>query len=172
MPKNYFTYLFITSFFFFLLACKEKKQPLNFPPYSVGYIPYSEKLDNPDFKRCNENTIIENGWRKSAYKGGVKNIWKYFQPIIDVLPYKKGEDGFLTIRFIMNCKGEKDRYRVLAINKRYKAKEFPAEISEQILEAVKKMPEWEIGEYKGELYDSYNMLTFKIENGKIVDIVP
>ena len=60
----------------------------------------------------------------------------------------------------------------LAINKRYKAKEFPAEISEQILEDVKKMPEWEIGEYKGQLYDSFNMLTFKIENGKIVDIIP
>ena len=99
-------------------------------------------------------------------------MWKYFQPMANELKYKKGTNGFLTVRFIMNCKGEKDRFRVLAINERYKPKEFPDNISNKILEAVKKMPDWELGEYKGKIYDSYNMVTFKIVDGQIVDIVP
>ena len=156
----------------FCMSCKKAKTPLNLPPYSVGHIPFSGELDDPIFKLCNDNFIIENGGRKSAYRGGVKNIKKYFDGIIQNMEYKKGENGYLTIRFLMNCKGDRDRYRILAINERYKPKEFSEHITNPILEAVKKMPDWQLGEHKGKIYDSYNMLTFKINDGLIIDIIP
>ena len=148
-----FASLFALSFF--IVGCKEKKQPLNLPSYPV------------------DSVIVENGGRKSAYKGGVKGILKYFQPIIDSLAYqKKGEDGYLTVRFLMNCKGEKDRFRTLAISRKYKPKEFSEKLSLPVIEAVKKMDGWQVAMFNGQPYDSYNMLTFKIKDGQIVDIIP
>ena len=166
-----FASLFALSFF--IVGCKEKKQPLNLPSYPVGYIPFSEELDDAKFQLCNDSVIVENGGRKSAYKGGVKGILKYFQPIIDSLAYqKKGEDGYLTVRFLMNCKGEKDRFRTLAISRKYKPKEFSEKLSLPVIEAVKKMDGWQVAMFNGQPYDSYNMLTFKIKDGQIVDIIP
>ena len=62
--------LFLVSMCF-LFGCEKKVRQPNFPPYSVGHIPFSKKLDNPDFQLCNESYIVENGGRRSAYKGGV-----------------------------------------------------------------------------------------------------
>ena len=99
-------------------------------------------------------------------------MWNYFRPTFKKLNYQKGEDGFLTIRFLANCKGEKDRFRALAINTRYKPKEFPEEINKLLLDAVKNAPGWQIATFKGKAYDGYNMVTFKIIDGQVVDIIP
>ena len=170
---KFYTRAIIIVLVFSFINCKEEKNNhLNLSPYSVGHIPFSEKTDNPDFKLCKNGYIIENGGRRPSYKGGIKKIWKYFQPTLDELKYKKGENGYLTIRFITNCKGEKDRFRALAINERYKPKEFPEHITQLLLNAVKIAPDWQIPIYKGKKYDGYNMLTFKIKNGLAIDIIP
>ncbi|MEO1261226.1 MAG: hypothetical protein AAFZ15_20655 [Bacteroidota bacterium] len=158
---------------FLFFSCQEQKEePPNLPPYIVGHIPYDESKDNPDFELCNNGYIIENGGRRSPYKGGVKKMWTYFQPTFDQLAYKKGEDGYLTVRFLANCKGEKDRFRVLAINKRYRPKEFSEDITTLLLESVRNAPDWQIASHKGKNYDGYNMVTFKLTDGQVTDLIP
>ena len=156
-----------------IFSCEEKKmESLNLPPYIVGHIPYDEAKDNPHFKLCSNGYILENGGRRPAYKGGVKEMWTYFQPTFDQLPQKRGENGYLTVRFLANCKGEKDRFRVLAINSRYKAKAFSEDITALLLEVVKDAPGWQIAHHKGKNYDGYNMVTFKLKDGQVVDLIP
>lgn len=158
-------------FAIFIIGCKKKEVRLNLPPYPIGYIPYSAKLDDPLFELCNDSVIIENGSRHSSYLGGVKSIFEHFKTLSSQLKYLKGVSGYLTVRFIMNCHGEKDRYRVLGINNRYKAKEFPTDLTNIILEAVKQMSGWQVAVFQDEKCDSYNMLTFKIIDGQINDII-
>ncbi len=164
----------ISVLLFFLLAgvsCGGEKEQRHLPPYSIGYIPFSAKLDDPAFELCNEKIILENNYRMASYRGGVKSVLDYFQPVMKKLPLRKGETGYLTVRFVMNCEGEKNRYRILGINERYKPKEFPTEISNTILEAVKQMDGWQVAVYQGTAYDSFNMLTFKMADGQITDII-
>lgn len=153
-------------------SCKNDKNRYLYPPYPVGYIPFSDKTDKAEFKLCDERRILENGGMRTPYKGGTKAILQYFEPLMDSLPVIKHENGYLTVRFLMNCKGEKDRYRVLAINSNYRPRAFPESISTAILNRVKKMPDWTLAYYKEKAYDSYIMLTFKIEEGRIKDIIP
>jgi hypothetical protein len=162
---------FVLIFAIFIFACNKKEKQLNLPPYPIGYIPFSAKLDDPHFKLCHDSFIIENGSSNSCYLGGVKSINDYFKPIKKQLKYAKGESGYLTLRFIMNCQGGKDRYRVLGISNKYKAKEFSAELTNTILEAVKQMHGWQVAVFQGYKCDSYNMLTFKIIDGQINDII-
>ena len=102
--------LVVFSFSIVSISCNEEEKPLNLPPYSIGYIPFSQKQDDPNFELCDDTFILENGGSQSSYTGGVKSVVKYFQSIKGQLKYIKGVNGYLTVRFIMNCKGEKNRY--------------------------------------------------------------
>lgn len=154
-----------------LVSCEKATPPQHLPSYPIGHIPFSEKLDDPAFQLCNEASILETGGSSPSYKGGIKALNRYFSEPLDDLPLQKGENGFLTVRFLMNCKGQPGRFRLLAINERYKPKEFPNAISNLLLELVKKAPDWQVGVHQGSQYDSYHMLTFKIVDGQVVDII-
>ena len=143
---------------------------------NVGDIPFDESIDNPNFTICNEKIIKQYYVRNSldespVYKGekrALENsiLGQYNYPI------SKEENGYLTIRFIVNCKGETGRFRMEEMDFDYQAIRFHKEISEQLFEIVKNLNAW-IPRRRGErTYDFYQYLTFKIKEGQIVKILP
>ena len=52
---------------------------------------------------------------------------------------------------------------VISINK---------DISEQLLNITKSLDGWVIGKHEGKAYDYYQYLTFKIEDGELIEILP
>jgi len=154
----------------FLIACQTDNYK------SVGDIPHDNSLDETEFKVCNENRIKQYYVRRSSdtapsykgEKGGMENeiLSKYTNP------ENSSESGYLTIRFLVNCKGEAGRFRMEEMDFNYKSKKFDKNISNQLLNIVKDLDGW-IPRHRGETtYDYYQYLTFKIEQGQITKILP
>jgi hypothetical protein len=89
-----------------------------------------------------------------------------------IINKSKNINGFITIRFIVNCKGLTGKYKVLQIDKNYQEVIFDHKYVEQILNFVQNLQEWKLAFYKDESIDYYTYFTFKIENGIVTEIVP
>jgi hypothetical protein len=133
-------------------------------------------VDNADFKICNESMVKQNYVRYSSDLPpsfpGEKRGLEY--EILSKYSYPENteQNGYITIRFMVNCKGESGRFRLEEMDFQYQPKKFDNKVSEQILKIVKDIKGW-IPRSQGEIkYDIYQYLTFRIENGQIKMILP
>ena len=138
----------------------------------VGAIQFDPKMDDPSFDICDEMNIMEYYQVNPKFKEGTKSIRQYFDQVgLDSLCHGLG-DGYITIRFVINCEGQTNRYRVFAVDRDYNPQLVPNENREQLKTWVKNMGNWTAGQYEGIEYDSYKFITFKIEKNSIIEILP
>lgn len=142
-------------------------------PNMVGDIEYNKEIDKENFKLCFEKHIFQyfNNSGGVEYVGEKLAIEKEF-----FSKYKsenlKGETGLIRIRFVVNCKGETDRFRLISMDENYSEKIFPKSITEQLLTISKNLNGWKVKKYKETEIDYYQYLIFKIENGQLKEILP
>lgn len=152
------------------LACSEKRKDKY--PRQVGDIAFDSNTDDKKFKVCNENNIIQyyslNGIQ---YAGEKVKIVEHFKEKFQGENFKS-ESGYVTIRFIVNCEGKSDRFRVQEFDWDYQAKKFSKDLIKQLLELTKQLDGWMVPEYKNKKRDYYQYLTFKIVDGQINEILP
>lgn len=85
--------------------------------------------------------------------------------------------GFVTVRFVVNCKGEKGAYEVLETDKNYESITFDKALTGALLAYVQGLDLWPLGysEYekqKQQPRDYSAFMTFKLDDGKITEIIP
>lgn len=141
----------------------------------VGDIEANPQLDDPSFVVCDEaNTkqyfnFIET--YEFAYKGertALRQVFKEnYQPIS-----KATETGLIRIRFIVNCKGQSGRFRLISANHNLEEKIFDKKITQQLLEITKSLDGWPILPSAESPSDYYQYLIFKMEEGHIKEILP
>lgn len=139
----------------------------------VGDIQFDPQIDDPGFKICDYEAVHQyyNFGKGLQYKGEKIKINEHFQGKLKTKE-QPGESGFLTIRFIVNCEGETGRYRVQGMDNDYRPKDFNDELTAQLLNLTKQLTGWIPGEYEARRFDYYQYLTFKIENGHLIEIMP
>lgn len=141
-------------------------------PRWIGDISFNAKLDDPDFKVCDENGAVQYFWfNEKTYQGEKILIEDFFQKNYRSDKAKK-ESGLLRIRFLVNCEGKAGRFRVKGMDKNYQEKEFDASITRQLLRLTKELDQWKVLSYKDQVKDYYQYLIFKIEEGVIKEILP
>jgi hypothetical protein len=145
-------------------------------PKNVGNIEFDPKTDNKDFVICQEQSYdgfqyFFEGGGGFDYAGEKLAIENEFKKSYDSKKTKK-ESGFVRIRFIINCQGKTDRFRVLSVNENYKAKEFDKNITEQLLQITKKLDGWKPKKYEGKDVNYYQYLIFKIYKGQLTEVLP
>ena len=143
---------------------------------NVGDIPFDEQIDDKNFNPCNERKIKQYYVRRSSdtppsYKGEKRGLEREILNRYQ-FPETEKENGYVTIRFIVNCKGETGRFRTEEMDFAYKTNIFDKKITGQLLEIVKNLNGWIPRTSGGERLDFYQYLTFKIEKGQIVKILP
>lgn len=141
-------------------------------PDNIGDIPYNPKTDNADFYLCNPNRIVQYYSVSTDYRG--ERIAMYDE-IMSKYKYKQAygsKSGFITIRFVVNCKGDTDRFRVFELDDHYQNTKFEPEMIHHLLDIVRSLDAWIPGSRDGQIYDSYFRITFKIHNSKIILIKP
>jgi hypothetical protein len=156
-----------------ICSCGQKLEKKSNYPENVGDIAFDEKADDPNFKICHEDNVFQyyNFSKGFQYKGEKAKVNEHFQNGFKGKE-KNGETGFLTIRFIVNCEGKTGRFRVQGMDINYNSKEFSKELVDDLLTLTKKMDGWIVGEIEGVKADYYQYLTFKLENGKLIEIMP
>jgi len=166
------TILLLLSLF---AACKPSKK-LNPPgsnyPNNVGDIQPDPILDDTTFHACRESNIPQYYSIKSGFEGEKPAIKRYFEQNFRKDKAFAKVEGYITIRFVVNCKGQTGRFRVQEMSPDYKPVKFPPALPAQLLELTKKMSGWLPGKSENIPYDYYQYLTFTIKKGEITQIMP
>ncbi|MEM7549722.1 MAG: hypothetical protein AAF363_08610 [Bacteroidota bacterium] len=162
--------IFTLSIIILFLGCEKPLKEQHIPVH-IGLIEYDAKKDTLGFEVCHEDLLspyfhhlnISYEGEKPAMVKEYKNRFK---------PSDSLENGFITIRFIVNCKGKAGRFRVIQIDEHYNLKTFSDETVMQLYHITRSLKGWDIFERNHESYDYIRYVTFKIHNGEIKDIMP
>ena len=169
----------------FLLCCgtvpalAQRVAPPADPAANVGDIAFDPATDRSSFQRCGEGQydVPQYYQSQTAYAGGTQVLRQQF--LRAVLPRSTGaQDGYVTIRFLVNCHGETDRFRITQLNTAYQPAHFSPALVEALLRRAKDLHAWVPGKFSGpgahhgEAMDSYYYLLLKISHGRVVDVLP
>lgn len=156
-----------------LLFCQETNSIKTEYPDYIGDIAFDKETDMEEFELCSSKRIYQyfNNSGGFEYEGEKLSIEKVFAE-----RYKsniiKNETGLIRIRFVVNCDGETDRFRLISVDNNYHKKVFHQSITSQLLHITQNLKGWKKKIYKGKVINYYQYLTFKIEDGQIKEILP
>ena len=161
------------------LAQRVAPDPTSASSSNVGDIAFDPATDRSSFQRCGEGQYDVPQYYQSgtAYTGGTQALRQQF--VRAVLPRSTGpQAGYITIRFLINCQGETDRFRVSQLDTAYQPARFSPALVAALLGRAKGLRAWEPGKFTGpgshhgEALDSYYYLMLKISHGRVVDVLP
>jgi len=160
-------------FFMPLFVFSQDKVSTSLYPAYIGNIEFNKEIDKENFKLCFEKHIYQyfNDSHGLEYRGEKAALEREF-----LKEYKseviKNETGSIRINFVVNCNGETDRFRLIAMDENYNEKQFEKSITEQLLTITKRLKGWKGKQMRGNNVDYYQYLIFKIENGQLKEILP
>jgi hypothetical protein len=141
-------------------------------PANVGDLKFDPKTDDPHFQICDPDYIIQYYGTGTGYKGGKKEIRNY---LIQHFKYEaafSAISGYITIRFIVNCKGQAGWFRIKQVDQHYQHANFNKRMVDQLFDLTKKLNGWIPGNVNGVNCDTYYYLNFKLLKGYLKDITP
>lgn len=82
--------------------------------------------------------------------------------------------GYITFRFMIDCEGKLlPKTQVLQTDEKYSNYHFERNLVNELFAFLKTLDKWRIAKSKGGYTYSYKaFLTFKIKNGKVINIIP
>ena len=132
----------------------------------IGNIKYDASTDNKNFEI---NGYIYQYYQSGAeYNNGRAAIRSEILNKTKAL--KSIQNGYVTARFVVNHLGKTDRYRLLVVDTNYEEMKISQDDTNLIIKELKSLNNWIPGVRKNKKVDSYSLLNFKIQHGKIVDI--
>jgi hypothetical protein len=149
------------------------QSPTHGYPYNVGDIAFDSATDNPAFEIIDETKVLPyNTGCGMMIEGERYRVIEYFTGNFKSKTVK-GETGYIIIRFLVNHKGETDRFRMYEMNDSFQQMTFDKSISAEIFSLTKKLSGWKpVTDKNGKRYDYYQYLVFKMKNGLIENILP
>jgi hypothetical protein len=148
------------------------------PQGNVGDIAFDPALDRPDFKPCHTQEGVQYYNTGTTYVGGTQALRRFFLQQTELPRSAASHHGYVTIRFLVNCRGETGRFRVMQIDTAYQPTQFAAPLIDALLSRTQSLRGWKPGTLtrpgmiQGYVPDSYYYLLFKIADGQVVDVMP
>jgi hypothetical protein len=155
-----------------LLQCRTQKSDSE-QRGSVGDIVFDPNIDDPNFALCGtEEQLFQyfNSGKGIEIEGEKKGLDKQLFALFKNTKFKN--DGYVRIRFIVNCKGESGRFRVLTSDLQFREMKMHSSTTEPLLKACKDIKGWKPLVYNDMARDYYQYLTFKLVDGKLKEILP
>ncbi|WP_297704713.1 hypothetical protein [uncultured Eudoraea sp.] len=134
----------------------------------VGDIAFNRKQDLLEFRPCNDDKIFQYYSLNTDYRGG-KRAMK--QDILQNTQIKNlPKNGLLTIRYVVNCKGDSGYFRAKMIDPELNEIDISNKDLSELYSVLAKLQKWQPGMIQNQMQDSYVQITFKFYKGKIIDI--
>lgn len=139
--------------------------------HDVGYLPPENRDFTTNFERCNDHR--PRGYYSSVGFNSFDNNKAHFKRFIqsNLNSERYTDSGMLNLRFIINCKGEVGDMEVNQLNKNYQLTKLNGDLVEEIIQLTVKKENWVISNNNSD-NDKYMYLIFRLEDGKIVEILP
>lgn len=108
----------------------------------------------------------------SNYEGDFYEVKKHFYDNFKEI-HGENNTGIVRIRFQMNCLGKTGNYEVETYSNNFEKIVIDDEITKQLIQLTKDLQRWlPVVNDSGERVDSHKFLAFKLEKGKLIDILP
>jgi len=162
-----FLIIFITFIFYYKVF---SQAPPNYPA-QVGDIAFDAKLDDPAFKVCDDRNVQQyysfgKGFQYNGDKPQLKReVLKQWKKLSDV-------NAMITIRFIVNCEGKSGRFRIQSMDDSYQLIVLSEKVNSQLIQLTRSLSGWIIGTNRERSFDYYQYLTFRVNNGNLIEITP
>jgi hypothetical protein len=143
-------------------------------PRQVGDILFDPLRDDSSFHVCNEKSSKQyyNFSRGLMYSGEKPALQHFIEKNYIYSKKNKNISGYITVRFLVNCKGSTGLFRVQSMDFFYRPLVLDNEFTDYLIDIIKKSDGWLPGVIDGEYFDYYQYLTFKVSDGKIKEILP
>jgi hypothetical protein len=139
---------------------------------NVGDIAFDPALDDPSF-HLHDSTRVWQYYNSAAYWLDHKDsITRFIRDRYHPPANATNENGWLTIRFIINTQGRTGRFRLQEMDTTYQPTHFDPRISAALLAAIKDWPDWQPAHYNERRFDTYQYITFRLRQGRITTISP
>lgn len=157
-----------------LITVAEFNRRADHGTHRVGYIDTLQTLDDHSlFKPCFHENKINDYYNdeRAEFKGGKGRLRAILKDKLN--PEKlHDESGYLTYRFVVNCNGEAGWFVTEEAGLDYERRQFSEACRKHLFEILEAENSWKNLTYNGEAIDAYTYITFKIENGEIIEILP
>lgn len=139
----------------------------------IGFIKEEDALvKDENFQPCGD--FIYNYYNdqvSEVYVGGKYEFKKAVFPLIDSsLLYQ--ESGYLTFRFVVNCKRQIGRLVTEMADLAYNDKVFNKNTIDHLAGVLMKLDAWKGNTIRGKEVDAFTYITFKLKDGEIIEILP
>jgi hypothetical protein len=130
----------------------------------------------PSFRLCNpyiyRNSFADRyPFKYTNFEGGLYRLRQIFEE--NYTKVGTGVNtGLIRIGFVINCVGEIGNFDILELNNDYEKVKMNASISKQLLRILKEQQNWNPGTWYDREIDTYKFLSFRIHEGRIIDIFP
>ncbi len=136
---------------------------------NIMWIPCDPDLDDPTFSLCDDRHVVKHYQSQPWYKEQGVDISELIVNEFADCPKVANLDGFITIRFLVNCTGNVGRIRTYELDRSYQKTTFP-QITSKVVEFLKQHSPWNPGVVKDQPYDTFCYLNCRVEDGIIKEV--
>ncbi|MDN3690814.1 hypothetical protein QWZ06_00265 [Chryseobacterium tructae] len=145
-------------------------------PDTVGDIAFNDKLDEAGFKKC--GALKDKPFSFQYYNVSQQFDYKGEKIVIEEklkkenISSEKQLNGYITVRFLVNCEGKAGLFRLKHLDSDLKDVSLDEALENKLLRFTKSLNGWMPKEIEGLKVDYYQYLTYKIEDGKVSEVLP
>lgn len=143
-------------------------------PYKnyIGYIDQEKALLNDVYSLCDDGGIYHT--YSSAGLDAYANTKRQFR--INLAESYQGDtfndSGYINFRFLVNCEGNPGWFEIIQMNLDLEETELDSKMVDTLFSFTALSKNWKPLEFKEEPGNYYMYLSYRIENGKVVEIIP
>lgn len=130
----------------------------------------------PKFQLCNSyisrNLPMDNySFKYTNFEGGLYRLRQIFDKEFNPVALGKNS-GIVKVGFFVNCQGEIGDFDIVEMDYDYKLTELNKEIQYQLINVLLNAGRWNPGQRNDMKVDTYKFLSFRIKDGRIIEIFP
>ena len=122
---------------------------------------------------CNADKIYKtySGAGGDAFKGSKKRFRDFIKENYQQELYK--DSGYLNFRFLVNCEGNAGWFEIIEMNLDLEEQNLDDKMVQELFQLTSKPGNWNTLSYNDKnWFDYYMHISYRIENGKITEILP
>jgi hypothetical protein len=137
---------------------------------NVGDIPFDAKKDDPKFQLCNPSWVWQGYQLKTKMDETPLLVTREFKSQFRSKDEWKNESGLIRVRFLVNCNGQADRFRLLGLDFDLREKNFSESLAAHVLSIAKSI-QWPARRANQQTVDYYHHFSIRIVEGQLADII-
>lgn len=145
-------------------------------PYKkyIGYIDQEKAALNDTYELCGDGFIQRtyNGAALEAYAVNKRHFRNQLNKEFSIVKHE--DSGYLNFRFLVNCEGKAGWFETIEMNLDLVEQKLNPNLVRELLEFTSNSNHWNILRYPEDNtpYNYYTYISYRIENGKITEIIP